>query len=72
MFPLIIAVELPGKRGANQDARDDAKSNSTDQTPSHRAPIISTAVNFMNGMDGIGVNRQFCCFDARMQFFVIM
>jgi hypothetical protein len=52
MFPLIVAVELPSKRGANQNAGDDAKSNSTEQAPSHRRPLIRNPVNLMNGLAG--------------------
>jgi hypothetical protein len=69
-----VAVEMPSNRDANHYAGENAKSNRPDQTLSHRAPLIITRVNFMNGLAGIRVNRRFRCFDARRgtQFFVIM
>jgi hypothetical protein len=74
MFPLIVAIELPGKRGANQDGGDDAKSNGTKQAPSHRRPLIRTQFTLMNGLVRIHVNRRFRCrgSSGEMQFFVIM
>jgi hypothetical protein len=68
-FPLTVAVELPSKRGANQDAGDGAKSNGTEQAPSHRRPLIRNPVNLMNGLAGGRVNRRFRSRDAN--FFIM-
>jgi len=45
-------LTVPGKRGAYHYGSNDAKSNGTEQPPYCRAPLIRTAVNFMNGLAG--------------------
>jgi hypothetical protein len=74
MFPLIVGIELPGKRSADYYGGNDAKSKGTEQAPSRRGPVIRNPVTLMNGSAGVRVNRRFHCGDANgeMKFFVIM
>jgi hypothetical protein len=64
-----IAIEVPGKRGADHYAGEDAKSNCTDQTPSRHAPAIRTLVDYINSFARVIPPNLRCC---GVQFFVVM
>ena len=51
-------MRTPGKRSADHDGGNDAKSDGTEQAPSQRRPLIRNPVDLMNGFGRFGIKSK--------------